>query len=66
MPDLDALAAEIAPDLMIDRARSLDRLFVRNTIGGSADLENLTDDEYEDLIGRIISFAETADITIEP
>lgn len=66
MPDLDALAAEIAPGLMEDRARSLNELFVRNTIGGSADLEGLTDAEYEDLIGRIISFAESADITIEP
>lgn len=64
MPDLDALVAEITPELMLDRARTFDTRFVKNAIGGSPDLEGLTVAECEDLYERIVEAAQTADIDI--
>lgn len=61
---LDELVAEIAPELMEDRARRLTALEVRNAIGGRDDLGDLDDEQYERLVDAIVTAADTADITI--
>lgn len=64
-PDLDAFAGEVATELMLDAARSIDRLRVKNHVGGHEDLEELTDGEYEAFVAGVLERIETADITID-
>lgn len=58
-------ARALAADLMLDAARSVNRLDVRNAAGGHEDIADLTDDEYEAFLDQVLEFIETADIDIE-
>jgi hypothetical protein len=62
MADLDALVQELAPGLMLWRARSVTAREISNEVGDVADL---TDEERADLCDRIATAIETADITID-
>jgi hypothetical protein len=62
MPDIDPI--EVAHDLMLDKARSISRLEVRNALGDFPEAGGLTDDEFDALIQAVRDEIETADIEI--
>lgn len=65
MPDLDEFAGEVAAELMEWSARRVDRLEVKNTVGGHENLADLSESEYEDFVTAVLDRIEHADITID-
>lgn len=65
MADLDALVREAAAGLMLDAARGVSLLQVRNCLGGHEDLADLGDGEFEGVLQAVLEAIETADITID-
>lgn len=65
MPDLDEFAGEVAAELMEWSARRVNRLEVKNTVGGHENLADLSESEYEDFVTAVLDRIEHADITID-
>lgn len=58
-------ARDLAADLMLDAARSVTRLDVKNAAGGHEAVADLTDAEYETFLDGVLELIETADIDID-
>jgi hypothetical protein len=63
--DLDAFADDVAEDLMRDAARSVNRLQVKNAVGGHDNLADLDDEQYEAFYAAVLDRIEHAEITID-
>lgn len=63
--DAEEYARALAVDMMLDAARSVSRLDVKNAAGGHEAVADLTDDEYEAFLDSVLNHVETADIDIE-
>lgn len=62
MPDIDPI--EVAHGLMLDKARSVTALEVRNELGDLVAIGALTASEYEALVTQVLDEIQTADIEI--
>jgi hypothetical protein len=58
-------ARALAADLMLDAARSVSRLDVKNAAGGHEAVADLTDAEYGAFLDNVLDLIETADIDID-
>jgi predicted ABC-type ATPase len=63
--DPDEYARALAVDMMLDSARSVSRLDVRNAAGGHDAVADLDDAGYEAFLDQVLELIETADIDIE-
>jgi hypothetical protein len=61
----DDYARDLAVDLMLDAARSVTRLDVKNAAGGHEAVADLTDGEWEAFLDGVLDLIETADIDID-
>lgn len=55
---------EVAHGLMLDKARSVSRLEVRNELGDLVAIGTLTATDYEALVTQVLDEIQTADIEI--
>lgn len=65
MPDLDEFAGDVAAELMEWSARRVNRLEVKNTVGGHENLEGLPDGEVEAFYAAVLDRIEHVHITID-
>lgn len=63
MADIDP--AEVAAGLMLDAARNVTELQVRNELGDLVGIDDLTDQEHEAMVAQVLDLIRTADIDID-
>lgn len=65
MTDLADLVHETATELMLDAARSVSWLQIKNAVGGLPEAADMDDDEFERMITAVSETIQTADISID-